>query len=261
MAQNEVWHALIGDEAHGPISRAQMLAYLRGGTLDGNDLVWRPGFEDWRPLKEVREFWRPPARSQQQTHDPARRPPVNRDVVAPPPLPVEVRRPTNERGEKWGLWSAASAGLTLSAATLVISVLTTESYRLASYVHSPTADSLAYLFGYLSVGPILFVVIAAIRNTLASRRLGPSSASAGKRAMIFFTLLVAIVALLKIYGEFYFSRDEVISGEARTDIVRSFLSGCTRSQRAMAPNSTITDAQIDGYCNCVAAALPTSRSG
>ncbi|MBR0748231.1 DUF4339 domain-containing protein [Bradyrhizobium japonicum] len=95
MAQNEVWHALIGDQAHGPIGRAQVLAYLRGNTFDGNNLVWRPGCEDWRPLREVQEFWQPPACSQQQTYEPARRPAVNRDVVVPRPLPVEVGRPTN----------------------------------------------------------------------------------------------------------------------------------------------------------------------
>jgi hypothetical protein len=46
-----------------------------------------------------------------------------------------------------------------------------------------------------------------------------------------------VVASLKIYGELYFSRYEVISGEARADVVNSFLAGCVRSQRNMAANA------------------------
>jgi hypothetical protein len=54
-----VWHALIGDQEHGPMSRAQVLAYLRSGTLKGNDLVWRPGFEKWLLLHNALTlgFW------------------------------------------------------------------------------------------------------------------------------------------------------------------------------------------------------------
>jgi hypothetical protein len=54
-----VWHALSGDQKHGPMSRAQVMAYLRDGTLGGSDFVWRPGFEDWVPLREVRELSQP----------------------------------------------------------------------------------------------------------------------------------------------------------------------------------------------------------
>jgi hypothetical protein len=86
------------------------------------------------------------------------------------------------------------------------------------------------------------------------RKLRPSSASAGKRALIFFAILITIVASLKIYSAIYFAHD-VVSGEARTDIVKSFLSGCIPSYRAKTANSGVTDAQIDNYCNCVASSL------
>ncbi|MFK4720534.1 hypothetical protein ABIE89_001634 [Bradyrhizobium niftali] len=231
------------------MSHAQVLAYLREGTLTGDNLVWRPGFEGWLPLGEIEEFWRPPARSERPTYEPVHH------AAAPPPLPIEPAERVNQRGEKWSLWGAASAGLILSAATLGMGALTRESYSLASYAHTPAADSLAYLFGYVSVAPLLFVVIAAIRNGPARSKLRPSSANARNRALIFFALLIALAASLKIYGELYFSRDEVISGEARADIVNSFMSGCLRSQRNMAANTAATDAQITGYCNCVAPAL------
>lgn len=235
------------------MSHAQVLAYLREGTLTGDNLVWRPGFEGWLPLGEIQEFWRPPSRSQRPTYEMAQT--VVRDETAPPSLPLEALAPSNQQGEKWSLWGAASAGLLLSAATLGIGALTRESYNLASYTHTPAADSLAYLFGYLSFAPLLFVLIAAIRNGSARPKLRPSSANVGKRALIFFALLIGVVASLKVYGEIYFSRDEVISGEARAGIVNSFLSGCVRSQRNMAANTGATEAQIDGYCNCIAPAL------
>src|SRR6185437_5476425 len=99
------------------------------------------------------------------------------------------------------LWGAASVGLVLSATTLWMGALTTEGYELASYAYAPTADSISYLLGYLSWIPLLFVVIAAIRNGLGRSWLRPSSANAGKRALIFFVILTSVVASLKIYGE------------------------------------------------------------
>jgi hypothetical protein len=68
------------------------------------------------------------------------------------------------------------------------------------------------------------------------RKLCASSASAGKRPLLFFAILIAVVASLKIYSVIHFLRDDV-GGEARTDIVNSFLSGCIPSHRAKAANS------------------------
>src|SRR5579871_3079675 len=82
MSQHEaIWHTLVGYEQRGPMSRAEVMAYLCDGSLGENDLVWRPGFEDWVPLREVREFWSPPSR------------PERKPEAVPPPLPqADVRR-------------------------------------------------------------------------------------------------------------------------------------------------------------------------
>ncbi|WP_225134772.1 hypothetical protein [Bradyrhizobium yuanmingense] len=138
---------------------------------------------------------------------------------------------------------------------LVIGALSKDGYKLASYAHTPAADSLAYLFGQLAFAPLLFLVIAAIRNGVKGAKLRSSSASAGKQALIFFVIAISVVASLKIYGEYYFSRQDVISGEARTDIVQSFMSGCVRSQQNMAANLGATETQMDSYCNCLASSL------
>ncbi|WP_018459718.1 DUF4339 domain-containing protein [Bradyrhizobium sp. WSM4349] len=251
-----IWHALIGDEEHGPMSQAQVLAYLRGGTLTGDDLVWRPGFEGWLPLREIQEFWRPPARNQRPTYEPAHQPAVNHDPASPS-LPLQVAELVHQQGEKWSLWGAAIAGLVLSAATLAIGALTSEreSYSLASYTHTPAADSIVYIFGYLSFAPLLFVLIAAIRNGVRGSKLLPPRANAAKRALIFLAVVISVVAALKMYGEMYFSRQEAISGAARVDIAKSFVSGCVRSQGNMATNLGATEAEIMGYCDCLAIAL------
>jgi hypothetical protein len=76
-----IWHALIDDVQRGPLRRSQVLASVRDGTIDGADLVWRPGFENWVPLREVREFWSPPSR------------PERKSEAVPPPLP-QVDVPT-----------------------------------------------------------------------------------------------------------------------------------------------------------------------
>jgi hypothetical protein len=81
-----IWHALIGDEQRGPMSRAQVMAHLRDGSLGENDFVWRPGFEDWVPLREVREFWNPPSRSERKPEVVS--PPLPQVDVATPPSPV-----------------------------------------------------------------------------------------------------------------------------------------------------------------------------
>ena len=244
------------------MSRAQVMAYLRDGTLDGSDLVWRPGFENWLPLREVREFWKPPTE------------PERLRSVAPPPLPVEssgtartdktwqapllIDPRYHPADEKWSLWGAATTGLAFSSITLWVSEIPRGGYLLANLGYIPNADLIGTLIGRLAFGPLIFVLIAATRNWLGRRKLRPSSASVGKRVVTFFAILIAVAASLKIYGEFYFSRDEIISGEARTDMVNSFMSGCTRSQRTRPESVGFTDAQIKTYCNCISSSIAST---
>jgi predicted Zn finger-like uncharacterized protein len=50
------WHALVHGEAQGPMSAAQVASMLEDGLLDPESLVWREGFEAWRPLRDVHEL-------------------------------------------------------------------------------------------------------------------------------------------------------------------------------------------------------------
>jgi GYF domain 2 len=169
-----IWHVLVDNVQRGPLRRSQVLTGLRDGTFGGDTLIWRPGFENWLPLREVREFWTPPS-------GPERQPEAER-----PPTPDQADGPKKQFDEKWSLWGAATVGLVISSASLCLRALTTESYKLASTGHAPSGGQVGELIGELISIPLLFVLIAVIRNTVRRRSLRPSSASAGRRAAIFF---------------------------------------------------------------------------
>ena len=57
-----IWHVIIDGEQRGPLSRAQVLEHLHDGQLVGSDLIWRPGFSDWKPVSELADFWQAPRR-------------------------------------------------------------------------------------------------------------------------------------------------------------------------------------------------------
>jgi hypothetical protein len=60
--QEAIWHVIIDDKEEGPLSKAQVLEYLRDGMLAGSDLIWRPGFPGWKSVSEISDFWQAPKR-------------------------------------------------------------------------------------------------------------------------------------------------------------------------------------------------------
>jgi hypothetical protein len=253
MSQDDaIWHVEFEKLKRGPLTRRQMLSGLRDGTFGGDTPIWRPGFDSWVPLREVREFWEPP-RPEVKPAPPSR--PEVKPAVQPPPMPNQAATATKQSDEKWSLWGAAIAGLVVSSVSLFTRAFTTEGYMLASTGYSPNGELIANFIGELLSISLLFVLIAAIRNAVKHRSLRPSSASAGRRAAIFFGILIAIGISLRIFGILYFSSDEIITGDARAGMVNNFLKGCFPTQRAAAVNTSATDTQIESYCNCIANAL------
>ncbi len=247
MADDAVWHVVAEGAPRGPLRRSQVLSGLRDGSFSGDTSIWRPGFDKWLPLREVSDFWSPP-----------KGPPGHEPNEGPPETLHQPDVSKKQPDEKWSLWGAAIGGLVLSSVSLCLRALTTDGYRLANVGYLPNAELIGELAGELLVGPLVFVVIAVVRNTVRRRSLRPSSASAIRRAAIFFGIMMAIGVSLNIFGSLYFSRDDVITGEARADIVSSFVKGCFRTQRAAAVNASMTDTQISGYCNCMANALASN---
>src|ERR1700721_1055804 len=141
MSQDDaVWHLLIDDVQHGPLKRSQLLASLRNGTIDGDNLIWRAGFENWIPLREVSEFWTPPDRKSE---------------ITAPRSSADI--PAKQLDEKWSLWGAATVGLALSSLALLTSGLASRSYLLASTGYAPSAGLIGELIGELFGFPLLLV--------------------------------------------------------------------------------------------------------
>jgi len=53
------WYIARDGKQHGPLSDAEMRTFVAQGHLKPTDLIWRPGFADWRPAPAVFPFPQP----------------------------------------------------------------------------------------------------------------------------------------------------------------------------------------------------------
>jgi hypothetical protein len=51
--QDSIWYLARDGKQHGPLSDLEMMKLVELGHLRATDLVWRPGFSDWRPAPTV----------------------------------------------------------------------------------------------------------------------------------------------------------------------------------------------------------------
>src|SRR5262245_39452154 len=79
-ASQSAWHLLRGGKTHGPLSDKEFRLLIENGKLKSDDLIWRPGFEDWRPASTVLGH------------------------ASPPPIPKKAG--SKGRAWKWGLAAA-----------------------------------------------------------------------------------------------------------------------------------------------------------
>lgn len=47
------WYVARDGQQHGPLSQTEMELFVKGGHLKPSDLIWRPGFADWKPAIAV----------------------------------------------------------------------------------------------------------------------------------------------------------------------------------------------------------------
>lgn len=47
------WYLARGDQQWGPLADRELLLLAERGGLKSDDLLWRPGFESWKPVREV----------------------------------------------------------------------------------------------------------------------------------------------------------------------------------------------------------------
>lgn len=53
------WYIARDGKQHGPLSDVEMRTFVAQGHLKSTDLIWRPGFADWRPAPAVFPFQQP----------------------------------------------------------------------------------------------------------------------------------------------------------------------------------------------------------
>jgi hypothetical protein len=241
--QEAIWHVIIDQKEQGPMTKAQVLEYLRNGMLAGSDLIWRPGFPDWKSVSEIGDLWQPPKRTSIRTSVQLR--------AAIQPLPEHAHEPDRTAapsdGEKWSLWKSANVGLLIGALTLLTQIGSGRGFELANYAHTASGATISGLIGQILGAPLFFVLIAGVRNLL-NRQQPKSSASVVRCALTFVALLVGILGALMVYGEVFFSSTEIISGETRKSVVADARLVCVQKQRSLGQN--VTEAQIDKYCTC-----------
>jgi|tagenome__1003787_1003787.scaffolds.fasta_scaffold20849821_2 hypothetical protein len=247
--EKAIWHVIVGDVQQGPLTKVQVFELLKSGTLLGTHLGWRPGFPEWTPLSQINEFWRPPPRAGAGSEVPAQSQSTMKadHIVDQPPATDEA-----SVGKKWSLWTSASIGLGLSVLLLIPLIANDGGYELASYARTRSPGTVGNLMGRILVGPIIFILVALIRNAFAWRQ-PRSSASAVKGALIFATLLAVIFAALFLYGLFFFSSTEAIRGEARQRFIESAQRTCAQRQRSISQGAT--EAQIQSFCACYSAKM------
>src|SRR5437868_7420976 len=104
--QETIWHVILDDKPHGPLTKVQVLGYLRDGVLKGSDLIWRPGFTQWTSVSEITDFWQPPNRTAMQVPVQSQTPLSALDHGNDPggiDPPSAGEMPS--AGEKWSIWN------------------------------------------------------------------------------------------------------------------------------------------------------------
>lgn len=241
-----IWHVVIAGEQQGPLSRTQILDYLHDERLVGSDLIWRPGFSDWKSISSVADFWQPPKRG-------SLRPSPQPTPAEPPELDSD---PINAvaTGRKWSIWKAANAGLLVSLLPLTLQIVSGRGVELASYAQTASAEAVLFLAGQILAGPLLFVIIALVRNAF-QWHLPKSDASAIQGAIIFCLLLLGIAVSLALYGQWFFSSADRITGATRDWAMSKMESSCVQRQNSLKQGANPSDDQISKYCRCLSIKL------
>ena len=102
------WYYAAGGERHGPVDDAELDRLIAAGVITGDTLVWYPGLDGWRPLRE--------ARPAALLADAARRPPALQAAAPTRPRPDADAEFARVAGRRLAPLSAFQRGLALVVA-------------------------------------------------------------------------------------------------------------------------------------------------
>ena len=86
------WYIARDGKQHGPLSEVEMRTFVAQGHLKPTDLIWRPGFADWRPAPAVFPFQAPEPQTAAPRPQTGRRPEPARGPAAAPERSFEPNR-------------------------------------------------------------------------------------------------------------------------------------------------------------------------
>jgi hypothetical protein len=251
--QEAIWHVAIGDKERGPLTRDEVLEYVRDGMLAGSDFIWRPGLPDWKAVSEISDFWQPPRRMPAAASGQSLAP----DQLASAHVHDRDRTDVQPPGRKWSVWKSANIGILISALTLLLQIGVGRGFELANDAHTASAVTIGGLVGQVLLAPLIFAVIAVVRNLLKTRQ-PKSRASAVQGALTFVALLVLILGALMVYGAVFFSSTETVSGQTRETLVAGAVRSCVQKQLSVSQN--LTESQIYKYCGCISEKMADSTT-
>src|ERR1700730_9522749 len=78
------WHVLCGSDRLGPYRLSDLLCAIGNSLIKSNDLIWRPGWSDWRELRSIASLLSPSLAGMFDCEDPA--------LPAATPAPVLVHK-------------------------------------------------------------------------------------------------------------------------------------------------------------------------
>jgi hypothetical protein len=260
-----IWHVIIGGRQQGPLTEDQVLAYLGDGRLAADDFVWCPDFADWKRAGEIGDNRPLEPVLAQAVVAPDAAAQDDRDIVDQAIAvqngaePADEPRPTeaSSAGAAWSLWASANAGMLVSALLLLLQIGRGQGFALANDAHTANAAAIGGLIGRILGVPLLFVLLALMRNFLKGSR-PASPVNVLRHALAFVALLVCMLGGLKAYGEIVFASTEIIGGEARRSFIADAYGACLRKQYVGGQN--VNDPQVDKYCICTSQKMATSTT-
>lgn len=132
-------------------------------------------------------------------------------------------------------------------------------FELAEYAQTASAATIAGLAGQVFAAPLLFVIIAVLRN-IFKWRLPKSDKRAVDGAIVFVFLVVGISCSLWVYGHWFFGSNERISGKTRDWFVNKVEPGCIQRQTSLKQGAIPSDAQISKFCTCFSSQMANNTT-
>src|SRR5258708_19719630 len=94
----DLWYYAEGEKTRGPLSIDELIPLLVRISDPRRIMIWRHGFDDWKPVEEVREvaqqLFRPPPRTPGPPPIPPSSPPLAPVPRANPYVPPPLNAPT-----------------------------------------------------------------------------------------------------------------------------------------------------------------------